>query len=78
VGIRADMASTITLIAQDDEAYEILDEFEERTGLEPEETDDDETRVYAIEGEDHRIEIIETLDEIDDTWPEHLALGSPA
>jgi hypothetical protein len=71
------MANTITLIAQDDEAEAILDEFEERTGLEPEEGDD-ETRVYPIEGADHRIEIIETLDEIDEHWPRHVALGSPA
>jgi hypothetical protein len=72
------MADTITLIAQDDDAEAILDEFEERTGLQREESDDDETRVYAIEGEDHRIEIVETLDEIDEHWPQHVALGSPA
>jgi hypothetical protein len=71
------MADTITLIPQDDDAEKILDEFEVRTGLEAEVGDDDE-RIYPIEGEDHRIDIIETLDDIDPEWPRHVALGSPA
>lgn len=71
------MASTITLIPQDDEAERILAEFEERTGLQPEVADDD-SRIYEIEGDEHRIEIVETLDDIDAGWTEHVALGSPA
>jgi hypothetical protein len=71
------MADTITLIPQDEEAERILDELEDQTGLEAEEGDDD-SRVYAIDGEDHRIEIVQTLNDIDEDWAEHLALGSPA
>jgi hypothetical protein len=71
------MADTLILIPQDDEAQRILDEFEDQTGLEPEEGDDD-ARVYALEGEDHRIEVVQALTEIDEDWSEHLALGSPA
>jgi hypothetical protein len=71
------MATTLTLIPQDDEGEKILDEFEVRTGLEPEETGDDDERIYPLEGEDHRIEIVETLDDIDTEWTQHLSLGSP-
>jgi hypothetical protein len=72
------MATTLTLIPQDDEGEKILDEFEVRTGLEPEDTGDEDERIYPLEGEDHRIEIVETLDDIDTEWPKHVALGSPA
>jgi hypothetical protein len=70
------MADTITLIPQDDEALSILDAFEAQTGLEPE-TGDDDARVYPLEGDDHRIEVVQTLDTIDEDWPEHLALAAP-
>jgi hypothetical protein len=70
------MASTIILISQDDDGERILDQFEERTGLEAEKGDDDE-RIYPIEGDDHRIEIVETLDDIDTDWTKHVALGQP-
>ena len=72
------MATTLTLIPQDDDGEKILDEFEVRTGLEPEETGDDDERIYPLEGEDHRIEIVETLDDIDAEWTHHVSLGSPA
>jgi hypothetical protein len=67
---------TFTLINQPD-AARILDEFEEQTGLEAEESDED-TRVYPLEGEDHQIAIVQTLTEIDEDWSDHLALQSPA
>jgi hypothetical protein len=72
------MATTLTLIPQDDDGEKILDEFEVRTGLEPEQTGDDDERIYPLEGEDHRIEIVETLDDIDTEWTHHVSLGSPA
>ncbi|MCW3021046.1 MAG: hypothetical protein JWR30_368 [Conexibacter sp.] len=72
------MATTLTLIPQDDEGEKILDEFEVRTGLEPEDTGDEDERIYPLEGEDHRIEIVETLDDIDTEWTQHVSLGSPA
>ena len=71
------MASTITFVPQDEEAERILDAFEQRTGLEPDEAGDG-ARVYPLEGEDHRIKITQTLDEIDADWNRHLALESPA
>jgi hypothetical protein len=70
------MASQIILIPQDDDGEKILDEFEERTGLEAEIGDEDE-RIYPIEGDDHRIEIVETLDDIETEWTKHVALGQP-
>jgi hypothetical protein len=76
-GISLGMASTITLIPQDDDGERILAEFEDRTGLEPELADDD-ARIYDVEGDEHRLEIVETLDDIDDAWTEHVSLGSPA
>jgi hypothetical protein len=71
------MATTITLIPQDADGERILDELEAQTSLEPEEGDDG-ARIYALEGDDHRIEIIDTLDEVDGEWNEHLALEPPA
>ena len=71
------MADTITLIAQDEQAAEIMDAFERETGLVPEDGDD-ETRVYEIEGADHEIEIVQTLNDIDEDWSEHLSIGPPA
>jgi hypothetical protein len=70
------MASQIILIPQDDDGEKILNEFEERTGLEAEIGDEDE-RIYPIEGDDHRIEIVETLDDIETEWTKHVALGQP-
>jgi hypothetical protein len=72
------MASTITLIPKDDDGERILDEFEERTGLEPEEKGDEDERIYPLEGDDHRIEIVDTLDDIDVDWAKHVGLGMPA
>ncbi|HEY6762323.1 MAG TPA: hypothetical protein VI318_22680 [Baekduia sp.] len=73
------MATTITFIPQDDEGERILDEFEQQTSLDAEPGEDDaSSRTYPLEGDDHRIEIIETLDDIDPEWTEHVALESPA
>jgi hypothetical protein len=71
------MATTITLIPQDDDGERILDEFEQQTSLDPEDGGD-AARIYSLEGDDHRIEIIETLDDIDAEWTQHIALDSPA
>ena len=70
------MADTITFISKDGEAERILDAFEERTGLAGDETP--EGRSYDIDGTEHEIKIVETLNEIDEEWPHHLALESPA
>jgi hypothetical protein len=72
------MADTIIFVTKDDEGARILDEFEQQTELEPEGDGGGERRVYPLEGEDHQIEIVETLTDIDPEWTEHLALESPA
>jgi hypothetical protein len=71
------MASTITFIPQDDDAQRILDEFEQRTGLSAD-RDDDGGRIYELRGDEHRVEIVQTLDEIDPQWTGHMALEAPA
>jgi hypothetical protein len=66
------MTSSITFVIKDHaEADRILDAFEERTGLEPEESVDD-TRVYPLEGEDHKVDVVQTLTDIDEHWPRYL------
>lgn len=72
------MADTITFLPKDDEGERILDEFEQQTDLEATEGGDESARAYALEGEDHRIEIVETLNGIDAGWSEHIALQMPA
>jgi hypothetical protein len=67
------MASSITFVLTNQpDAGRILDAFEERTGLESEKPDD-HTRVYPLEGDDHRIAVVRTLTEIDEHWPKHLS-----
>ena len=71
------MADTITLIAQDEEGRRIVEAFAEETGLDAE--DDGEGRhVFAVEGDEHEIEVVQTLDGIDADWNEHIALEDPA
>lgn len=66
------MASSISFaIKNRDEADRILDAFEQRTGLEPEPSDGDR-RVYPLTGEDHRVDVVQTLTAIDEHWSEHL------
>ncbi|WP_205697700.1 hypothetical protein [Conexibacter sp. SYSU D00693] len=73
------MASTITLIPKGDRetAARILDEFAEETGLTGTETEDG-GRVFDVEGTEHEIPFVQTLDEIDPTWTEHLEFSDPA
>jgi hypothetical protein len=72
------MADTITFLPKNDEGERILDEFEQQTDLTPDEGDDEATaRVYSLEGEDHQIEIVQTLTDIDPDWSEHISLGMP-
>jgi hypothetical protein len=72
------MADTITLLPQDDDGERILDEFEQQTGLEPEDATAGEARVYPLEGEDHQTEVVQTLTDIDADWSQHIALEMPA
>ncbi|HWC26347.1 MAG TPA: hypothetical protein VG474_07175 [Solirubrobacteraceae bacterium] len=63
-------------LSESPEAERILDEFEQRTGLQPETRDG--ARVYALHEEDHRTRIVQTLTEIDPAWTDHLGLQMPA
>jgi hypothetical protein len=72
------MADTITLVAKDDDGERILDEFEEQTELTASEGEDEARRVYAIEGDDHEIEVVQTLTDIDPEWSDHVAVEMPA
>lgn len=58
-----------------DRAQEIIRSFQERTGLAGERTD--ARAVFELGPEDHSVEVIRTLTEIDPEWSEHVALGDP-
>ena len=70
------MADTITLVPHDEEGERIVEEFAQRTGLDAEE--DDGRRIFDIEGTDHEIPFVQTLDEIDEDWADHVELEQPA
>jgi|tagenome__1003787_1003787.scaffolds.fasta_scaffold20454348_2 hypothetical protein len=70
------MADTFTLIPQDDEGERIVERFAHKTGLDAEE--DDGRHVFDVEGVEHEIPFVQTLDEIDEDWSEHLEIGEPA
>ncbi len=57
------------------DADRILDEFERRTGLQPEARSDG--RHYALHGDEHRTKIVQTLTEIDASWTDHIGLKLP-
>lgn len=72
------MADTITFLPKDDDGERILDEFEQQTDLEATPGGDESARVYALEGDDHQTEIVQTLTDIDPEWSQHIALQMPA
>ena len=67
------MADTITFVPLDDDGERILDELETQAELESE-TVEDRARVYTLEGEDQRTELVETLADIDAEWQVHVSL----
>lgn len=71
------MADRVILLARGDEdrASEIIEAFGERTGLEAGEVDGGAS--FSLAGEEHEVEVVQTLDEIDPSWADHLALGDP-
>jgi hypothetical protein len=71
------MASSISFVLTNQpDADRILDAFEEQTGLESEKPDE-RTRVYPLEGDDHRVKVVQTLTEIDEHWTDHLSPQTP-
>lgn len=71
------MATSLIFQVLDEEGDQILDRFEERTGLESQPIDGD-ARQYPLEGDDHQVEVVGTLTDIDEDWSEHLALQDPS
>jgi hypothetical protein len=69
------MGDEIILTKLDDEAERIIDAFEERTGLEGE--DEGDHRRFELVNGDHAIDVVQTLDAIDDDWPEHVGFQEP-
>jgi hypothetical protein len=67
------MADTITLVPLDDDGGRLLDQLETQTGLEPE-TVEDAARVYPLEDDDARAELLEALEDIDAGWQLHVSL----
>jgi len=57
------------------DAGRILDAFEDRTGLQAEPHGDG--RLYQLHGPEHQTHIVQTLNEIDAGWTEHIGLGFP-
>jgi hypothetical protein len=70
------MADTITLIPQDEDGERIISQFAKETGLDARE--DGDRYVFDIDGEEHEIPFVQTLDEIDDDWNEHVLIEQPA
>ncbi len=70
------MADQIILTKLDDEADRILDAFADETGLERE--DHADHAHFPIEADDHDIDVVQTLTDIDEDWTEHVGLGDPA
>ena len=58
-----------------DEAEDILDQFEQLTGLEADVRHDG--RYYDLDGEDHETKIVQTLTDIDEDWTDHIGLKLP-
>ncbi len=71
------MASTITLLPRGDRdaATKIIQRFGEETGLQGADTDDG-GRIFDVQ-DDHDVPVVQTLDGIDPSWPEHIALTEP-
>ncbi|MFL5864361.1 MAG: hypothetical protein ACJ780_26920 [Solirubrobacteraceae bacterium] len=72
------MADQIVLLARGDasRAQSIMESFAARTGLER--RDVDGGAVFPLESaDDHRVEVVQTLTDIDAEWTQHLALGDP-
>jgi hypothetical protein len=71
------MAHELILLRRGSEAdaRRILDAFSERTGLRGEPVA--AGMRYALEGPDHRVKIVETLNDIEGNWERHISLGQP-
>lgn len=62
-------------VGDPERAQQILEQFEQRTGLRSDVRD--AGRVYEIHDEEHRTQIVQTLTDIDDRWTDHLGFKLP-
>lgn len=71
------MADRIVLLTLGDAATarHIIDEFAQRTGLRPQDVDGG--AAFPLEGDDHQVQVVQTLTEIDPQWTDHLMVGDP-
>jgi hypothetical protein len=70
------MADELIFFTRDESrAMSVLDAFAERTGLTPEPIAGGVR--FALQGGDHSVKVVETLNDIDAQWSRHIALGEP-
>ena len=70
------MGDTIVLTKLDEQADEIIDRFQAKTGL-AHVDDDEHRRIFHVEGSEHSLDIVQTLTGIDEHWPAHVGLADP-
>jgi hypothetical protein len=74
-GSLAAVTNQIILTKLDEDADRILDAFETQTGLEGD--DEGDRRRFDVAGVQHEIDIVQTLTDIDEHWPEHVGVADP-
>ena len=68
------MADQIILTKLDEDADRILDAFEEHTGIHGD--DEGDRRRFDVSG-GHDVDVVQTLNDIDEDWTEHVGLADP-
>ncbi|MGZ4268433.1 MAG: hypothetical protein ACXVFN_05435 [Solirubrobacteraceae bacterium] len=68
------MPNTLILVKTGPRANEILDAFQERTGMAA--RDADHARIFTVEGAPRAVDPTEELTAIDPAWAEHLELAT--
>lgn len=70
------MANSVVIIKVGPRADEILDEFEQLSGLSAH--DEGRRRIFEVHSpEEHEVKIVETLSRVDSHWADHLAFDKP-
>jgi hypothetical protein len=69
------MADEIILTKLDDDADQILDAFEEHTGLHGD--DEGDRRRFDTRHGGHAVDVVQTLTDIDEDWAEHVGVADP-
>lgn len=72
------MAQELILLRRNSDASRadgIVEEFARRTSLTPRPVAGGTS--FALQGDDHRVRVIEALTAIDRDWSQHLSLGEP-